>query len=125
MGHFPGGGGQGLPGPPNQTHSDPMPVGGGFGGPRPGGMMPAQMPPQGHGGPPPPHLQAGGGYQMPTGQMPGGGGPLPLQHQQLDPESQNALLQQVMSLTPQEIDVLPEEHKQQVYQLQQQLRQQR
>lgn len=50
---------------------------------------------------------------------------LPQQQQQvshLSPDQEKVLLQQVMSLTPEQISCLPEEHRQQVFQLQQMFR---
>uniref|UniRef100_A0A1D1YIQ2 Cleavage stimulation factor subunit 2 n=1 Tax=Anthurium amnicola TaxID=1678845 RepID=A0A1D1YIQ2_9ARAE len=57
-----------------------------------------------------------------TGQMgPAAGGQL-LRAPQLTPEMEQALLQQVMSLTPEQINQLPPEHRNQVFQIQQMYR---
>lgn len=56
-----------------------------------------------------------------TGQM--GQGSQPPRPAALSPEMEQALLQQVMSLTPEQINLLPPEQRNQVLQLQQMLRQ--
>lgn len=60
------------------------------------------------------------------GQLQGPPPPMPgqprSQQQQLTNEMEKALLQQVMSLTPEQINLLPPEQRQQVVQLQQILR---
>lgn len=54
------------------------------------------------------------------GQMSSGGQP---SRSSLSPDMEKALLQQVMSLTPEQINLLPPEQRNQVLQLQQMLRQ--
>jgi hypothetical protein len=79
---------------------------------------------------PPPHMQQQGGGPIHMQQQmgfQGGGDPQQQQQQQqqqqLDPAAQQALLEQVMNLTPEQIEHLPDEHRRQVLALQQQLRQ--
>uniref|UniRef100_A0A061RP61 Cleavage stimulation factor subunit 2 n=1 Tax=Tetraselmis sp. GSL018 TaxID=582737 RepID=A0A061RP61_9CHLO len=137
MGQYHGGGGGlpglGQPGGPSQFHGDPPPpLGGsmGFGGPLRDSMQ-MQMP---HGMSQPMQQQqqqqqdmGPGRGQGPYGHAPGSPPSQqqpPQQGMQLAPEAQQALMDQVMNLTPQQIERLPEEHRRQVLQLQQQIRQQ-
>lgn len=75
------------------------------------------------GGGPPLHglLPMNQGQQMMPGLGMGGQHPPP-RPPPLTPEMEKALLQQVMSLTPEQISLLPPEQRQQVIQLQEMLR---
>ncbi|PSS19339.1 Cleavage stimulating factor like [Actinidia chinensis var. chinensis] len=66
--------------------------------------------------------QLPGPPQLTPGQMMGHGSQ-PQRPPPLTPEMEQALLQQVMSLTPEQINLLPPEQRNQVLQLQQMLRQ--
>lgn len=65
------------------------------------------------------------GFPGPPAVVPSQMGPgnQPARPQSLTPEMEKALLQQVMSLTPEQINLLPPEQRNQVLQLQQILRQ--
>lgn len=116
-----------LPLPNQSPHQSPYQMGGSHLGTdfsNQGGTI-AQME---RGSPWPPVSQGNTGGPPPPGPLPLGAGQMPLGNQPprvapLTPEAEQALLQQVMSLTPDQINGLPPEQRQQVLQLQQMLRQ--
>ena len=110
----PGSGGAGIQPPPPQPPPFP-PMHPGMNGMPSGPIM---MP---HGAPPPPMAMAApqGGIPMPPQPQ----APMGMMPQQATQQQQQALVQQLLSLTPEQIQMLPPEQKEQVIAVQQQLRQ--